>query len=104
MPDEHELGMMVAGLEIAPDILAQATDVVTDQMQQGLAVILETTQSELPSYQGGGWEIVSHTLTRLDSHLIVTFLLRRPRQRTGRNGQGGTRRIDLSQRAPRRRN
>jgi hypothetical protein len=27
--------------------------------------------------EGGGWEILSHSLTKLDNHLVVSFLLSR---------------------------
>ena len=35
----------------------------------------------LDEVRGGHWEIISHTFLLLGSHLIISFLARRPRQK-----------------------
>ena len=76
----YEYGVIFETANVKPEILATAT---TDELSQNLAVALGGVMDRVPermkSFQGGGWEIISHQLTRFDRHLVVSFLLRRQR-------------------------
>ena len=39
--------------------------------------ILQKTSKGIETFKGGGWDIVSHEITRIERHLVVSFLLRR---------------------------
>jgi len=72
-----EYAFMVNTFPILPEI-ADATDREISQSIGGVLGPLGTQLSKaIPEFQGGGWEIVSHDLTRIDFHLAVTLLLRR---------------------------
>ena len=76
MPD-YEYSFMVQTAELNPGIV----DMTTEQVGQGLAVslmpVVQRASNAIQSLPPGGWEVVSHDLTRIDRHLILSFLLRR---------------------------
>ena len=75
-----EYGFMVQTAEIRPGL----ADSSSDEVAQGLAVVLNPLSQKiskaLPRLSPGDWEIISHDITRIDRHLIVTFLLCRNTQ------------------------
>jgi hypothetical protein len=63
-------------------VLAINEQATSDQINQMLAPPLgrfgDLLSRSLPNYQGGGWEVVSHSTAMLDDHhLLLTVLLRR---------------------------
>ena len=42
-----------------------------------LGEFLQALEEELPSHKGGGWEVISHDMSRLGAFLLITVMLRR---------------------------
>jgi len=74
----YEYSVMVKTTDVKSEELATATG---DKLSQIVGVVLGNTANEVSkgveSFQGGGWEIISHQLTRFDHHFVTSFLLRR---------------------------
>jgi hypothetical protein len=74
----YEYSMMVKTADLSPEALATANK---DELSKGILGALGAAVSELSkgmdTFQGGGWEIISHQLTRFENHLFASFLLRR---------------------------
>jgi hypothetical protein len=74
-----EYGFMVQTMDIKPDM----EDSTADQLSQGMAVALnkmaQGASKGLSNLPGGGGnpEIISHNLTRIGGHLLVTFMFKR---------------------------
>ena len=52
---------------------------VAKSMAVSFAKVLQSTSKGMETFQGGGWEIVSHQITRIGHTLFVTFIIRRPK-------------------------
>jgi len=56
-------------------------DASANEVSQSVTVVLnqivQKAAKGMEKLQGGGWDIVSHEVTRIDRHLVVSFLLRR---------------------------
>ncbi len=72
-----EYTMMLQMMELRPNIIAATREEVTNNLTSALHKTIQAVSKGIPSLDGGGWEILSHDLTRLDRHLIVSFLLHR---------------------------
>jgi len=72
-----EYGFMVQTMEIKPDMEDATADGLGQTMAMSLGQMAQKASKGLTTIQGGNWEIVSHDMTRLGRHLIVTFLIRR---------------------------
>jgi hypothetical protein len=57
------------------DIENATVEEIGESVNQALYQAVQTTAKELKA-QGGGWNIISHELTKLGNNLIVSFLLR----------------------------
>jgi len=74
----YEYCVMFETADVKPEILVTATkDEFSQNLQVALAGVIHRVSERMKTFQGGGWEIMSHQLTRLDLYLIVSFLLRR---------------------------
>jgi hypothetical protein len=72
-----EYGFMVQTMEIKPDMEDATADGLGQMMAMGFGQMAQKAAKGLTTLQGGNWEIMSHDVTRLGRHLIVSFLLRR---------------------------
>jgi hypothetical protein len=72
-----EYGMMVQNIEIKPGMADAAPSEISQSLTVGLGQIVQKASKGLETFQGGGWAIVSHALTSVDRHLILTFLIHR---------------------------
>jgi hypothetical protein len=71
-----EYGFMVQSIEVKPEM----DD--ADAAQVGKSVAMQLNQmvqraARGLSLKGGGWEIASHTITRVGRHMVVSFLIKR---------------------------
>jgi len=73
----QELGFIVRTVEIRPGLADATTDEVSQMLTTGLYQIVQEVEKSLPSLPPGGWRVLSHNLTRIDRHLILTFLISR---------------------------
>ncbi len=75
MPQQYAFMIETAELK------AGAADATSDEISQslglGLGNIGEKITKALPTLPPGGWQVVSHDITRIDRHLVVTILIRR---------------------------
>lgn len=66
--------------EVADVKLEKLTTAIKDEFVQNLQVALAgvifRVTERMKTFQGGGWEIMSHQLTSLDRYLVVSFLIR----------------------------
>lgn len=64
------------------EIKAPLADATSDELSQHLAIALgnlaESLTKAVPELPGSQYQIVSHCLTRIDRHLVLTVLTRRP--------------------------
>ena len=55
-----------------------------EELAQGIGAALggfgTTLSDALPQWGGGGWDTVSHAVTKIEDNLILTVFLRRPKQ------------------------
>ena len=76
----REYCTMVQTITLKPGL----ADATSNEVSQGIAVglnnIVQKVTKGMQKLQGGGWEMVSHQLTRIDRHLVVSFLLYRDKQ------------------------
>jgi hypothetical protein len=74
----YEYSLMVKTAHVKSEELATATG---DKLSQIVGGVLGNAASEVSrgveSFQGGGWEIISHQVTRFDRDFVTSFLLRR---------------------------
>lgn len=66
---------------LAPGTDKMSTEELTVGLTTALAPMVGQIGETLDSLDGGGWEIVSHELTKIENNLILTFLVRRPRRK-----------------------
>jgi hypothetical protein len=72
-----EYGMMVQTLTIKPDMEDTSEDDVSKAMTNGLGQVLHKVSTGLKNLPNAkDPEIISHNLTRVGNHLIVSFLFR----------------------------
>ena len=72
-----EYSMMVQTMQLQPGMSDATGEEVGKSLAVALGQIVKTVSTASQKLEGGGWEIVSHELTRIDRHLVVSFLLRR---------------------------
>ena len=82
MENPYEFGMAT---EFYTPLQLNVTPDYSNQKQQ-TALVLEIQKATkkvediLPNHQGGGWTIVSHSLTWVGQTVVLSFLLQRPRR------------------------
>lgn len=78
-----EYSIMAYPMEIKPGVSTQSGNQVAEDLTKGVGLVLGEVQEAMETHPAGpGWEIVSYQLTRIDRHLIATFLLRREKRGT----------------------
>ena len=75
----YEFNFMVAPVELKPEMADMDSREIAQAVGRTLGQVGRTVAGGIDSLPPGGWEIVSHDLLRIDRHLLVTFLIRRPR-------------------------
>ena len=76
---EYEYTFLVETVAITPGIADLSPDEFSQELATGLGHLGQSMTKSIPTLPKGGWEIVSHSVTRIDRHLTATFLIRRPR-------------------------
>jgi hypothetical protein len=73
-----EYGFIVQTIDIKPGMEDATADELSQSMAIGLNKVLQSASQGLNNLPNGGHgEILSHTLTRIGGHLVVSFLFRR---------------------------
>ena len=74
---KYEYGFIVNTLELKIGLADATSEEVSQGMALALSDLAKSLSKAVQTAPQGPWEIVSHDLTRIDRHLIVTFLSRR---------------------------
>lgn len=69
-------GMAVQTIDIKPEFGKATEDEISKTMGLGLNQILQKTHKGLNEITGGKGEILSHSLTRVGNHLVLSILTR----------------------------
>ena len=72
-----EYSSLVTSIELRPGIEDASTDQINASIAQAFGQVVKTGREGMEKLEGGGWEIVSHSVVRIQSHLVVTLILRR---------------------------
>ncbi len=72
-----EYGIVVTTGELKVGMADATANEVSQSVTVVLNQMLQNAQKASETFQGGGWDILSHEVTRIDRHLVVSFLLRR---------------------------
>ena len=78
---EYEYDTLVHTTELKPGLADVSCDEISDAIANAFGRGVELVSKHLPKLGEGGWQLVSHSATRLDRWLVTTFLLRRPYRR-----------------------
>jgi hypothetical protein len=74
---EKEYSIMVHTIQLKPGIGDATSDEVSQGLTIALAQVIQTVGKAAQSLEGGGWDVISHEITRLDRHVVISFLLSR---------------------------
>jgi hypothetical protein len=72
-----EYSVVTTSIELIPEQLSKDVDEFNAGLITLLNQIVQNTSKACQKVEGGNWHILSHALTRIDNHLVVSFLLRR---------------------------
>ena len=77
---DYDYGFTATTIRLVEKITADSpTESISGAIVQPLAEFGERLSSSLPTYEGGEWEVVSHSTTRIENNLVVTVMIRRPK-------------------------
>jgi hypothetical protein len=77
-----EYGMMTTTFKLKEELEGITSDEISQSLSLGTHEYLKSLPASLDSFEGGGWRVVSHALTKIDSHLVLTFLIYRDKLST----------------------
>jgi hypothetical protein len=77
---DYDYGFTATTIRLGKEITADSQpESISGAIVQPLAEFGERLSASLPTYEGGDWEVVSHSTTRIEDNLVVTVLIRRPK-------------------------
>ena len=77
---DYDYGLPATTSSLGAGITAESpAESISGAIVQPLADFGERLSASLPTYEGGDWEVVSHSTTRIENNLVVTVLIRRPK-------------------------
>lgn len=74
-----EYAFMVRSMELSLNVSSKTPDEIGRELSIDLMDLAHDVNKQLKTPVGNDWEIVSHGLTRLDGHLVASFLISRDR-------------------------
>ena len=78
---DYDYGFTATTIKLGPEVTSGGpAESVSSAIVQPLAEFGERLSASLPTYEGGDWEVVSHSTTRIEDSLVVTVLIRRPKR------------------------
>ncbi|MDA0988165.1 MAG: hypothetical protein O2783_03320 [Chloroflexi bacterium] len=75
---DYEYGFLVETIEVKDEIADATADELRQGFASGLAGLAHKISTMVPTLPRSGFEVVSHDLTKIDRHLILSVLIRRP--------------------------
>jgi len=77
---DYDYGFTATTIRLGEKITADSpAESISGAIVQPLAEFGERLSGSLPTYEGGEWEVVSHSTTRIENNLVVTVMIRRPK-------------------------
>ena len=76
---DYDYAFMASTIAPEEDINHAPPDVVGRSIGLALGQFGRTISGAIPEFMGGGWEAISHNLTQIEQHMVVTVCLRRPK-------------------------
>ena len=76
----YEYATMVGSIGLTKKVEEATPDEITKAITIGLGKTTTNIMKAYDTFQGGGWEIISHQITLVSHTLVVTYLARRPKQ------------------------
>lgn len=77
---DYDYGFTATTIRLGEKITADSpAEFISGAIVQPLAEFGERLSASLPTYEGGEWEVVSHSTTRIENNLVVTVMIRRPK-------------------------
>ena len=77
---DYDYGFTATTIRLGEKITADSpAEFISDAIVQPLAEFGERLSASLPTYEGGEWEVVSHSTARIENNLVVTVMIRRPK-------------------------
>ena len=77
---DYDYGFTASTIRLGEKITADSpSESISGAIVQPLAEFGERLSASLPTYEGGEWEVVSHSTTRIENNLVVTVMIRRPK-------------------------
>jgi len=77
---DYDYGFTATTIRLGEEITADSPpESISGAIVQPLAEFGDRLSASLPTYEGGDWEVVSHSTTRIEDNLVVTVLIRRPK-------------------------
>lgn len=72
-----DCGVLVHSMPIKPDMADLSDDDLAQIMSKAMTVILVKMEDELEVQGVKSWQYLSHSLTRLDRHLLLSVLVQK---------------------------
>ena len=77
---DYDYGFTATTIRLGEKITSDSpAESISGAIVQPLAEFGERLSASLPTYEGGEWEVVSHSTTRIENNLVVTVMIRRPK-------------------------
>ena len=76
---DYEYAFMASTITPEPGIEQARSAEASRSIGLALGQFGRTITGAIPDFMGGGWEAISHDLTKIEQHLVVTVCLRRPK-------------------------
>ena len=76
----YEYSTINGSVEFPNTFKSLSNDKIGTRITSEFGKMLSEFPLESQKLNGGGWEIVSHSLCLLENHLVISLLLRRPSQ------------------------
>ena len=75
---KYRYGMIVDSMELTAGLADLTSREMLDEIGVGLQTSPRKLSEAIQTLPPGDWKVISHDVVRIDRHLIVTYLLRRP--------------------------
>ena len=76
---DYEYAFMASTITLELDIEQARSDEVGRSIGMALGQFGRTISGAIPDFMEGGCEVISHDLTKIEQHMLVTVCLRRPK-------------------------
>ncbi len=72
----HKYTFLVSSLELDPSVADLTPEEIQHGFNQAMGGFGQSISTSIQQVPEGPWEAVSHSVTRLENHLVITVMLR----------------------------